>query len=77
MQNPKTFSTNTPQTGNFSPLPDLWDGSQTAAYLRVNRRKVGDYVKAGLPAYKIGKRHLFRPLDVVAWVQSHAVNASV
>lgn len=50
----------------------LWAVSDVAAYLKCTTRQVWRYKKHhGLPFKRVGRRVLFRPAEVDAWVDSH------
>jgi hypothetical protein len=53
--------------GNFY-TSGLWDVQAVLARLQICRRSLSNLLKKGLPHVKLGKRILFHPASVEAWL---------
>lgn len=50
--------------------PQLLTTTEVAKYLSVERHTVYEYMKMGLPAFKVGKAHKFRLEDIETFVKT-------
>ena len=56
------------ERAEFLKNTNAWNVEQAAEYLGVSTRTVASLVKSKkIPSYKLGKRRLFQPSDVIAW----------
>jgi hypothetical protein len=46
----------------------LWTAKETARFLRCCLRSLDSYRRVGLPSYRIGRKVLFDPAAVKAWL---------
>lgn len=55
-------------------MTPLWTLAETAAFLRISDEALRTMLKHGRApkSYKVGKRRMFDPADVRAWLEQHA-----
>ena len=51
-----------------------WDKKEAQKELHISQSTLEKWMQQGLPFYKVGRKVLFRPEEVDAWLQQHQVS---